>query len=286
MTPDYFKTFGIDLVQGRAFTAQDTASSVRVAIVNQEFARRYLQGKDPLQQRILIEEIIPGVQKLGPPIVWQIVGVSHNVRYGDLRDDGAAVDVPFSQSLSPGANIAVRTAADPAVMSRTIAAAVHSIDSQVALAHLRTMDEVKDESLANDRFTMLLYESFALVALVLAAVGIYGLMAFSVSQRTQEIGLRMALGASRQHVTTLILREGFVLALLGLGLGMGGAILVGRTMHSALYGVAQLDFLVVAFVAGILLLTALGRVLPARTPRGIHRSHAGASRRLASVCDV
>jgi putative ABC transport system permease protein len=270
VTPDYFKTFGIHVVRGRTFTDQDSATSVRVAMVNEEFVREYLKGLDPLQQRLTIEQIIPGLPKLGPAVDWQIVGVFHDVRSFGLRNQQPEIDVPFAQSLLPSVTIGVRTAEDPAAMSRTVAAAVHSVDPDVALAYLRPMDEVKEKLLVGDRFTLLLYASFALLALVLAAVGIYGLMAYTVSQRTQEIGLRIALGASRNNVTSLIVGEGTILALIGLGLGIGGAVLVGRTMQSTLYGVQALDLFVIASVTAVLLATALlASYLPARRAAGI-----------------
>jgi len=186
VSADYFKTFGIQVVRGRTFTDQDTAVSPRVAMVNEEFERRYLRGLDPLRQRLSIEQIIPGVPKLGPAVEWQIVGVFHDVRYGDFREPFAEVDVPFAQSLSPNVTFGVRTTADPAAMSKTIASAVHSVDSEIALARLRTLDQVRQESLGEDRYTMVLFACFALVALLLAAVGIYGLMAFAVSQRARR----------------------------------------------------------------------------------------------------
>jgi putative ABC transport system permease protein len=270
VTPDYFKTFGIRVVRGRTFSDQDTATSVRVAMVNEEFVRQYLKGLDPLEQRLTIEQIVPGLPKLGPAVDWQIVGVFHNVRSFGLRREQPEIDVPFAQSLLPSVTIGVRTAEDPAAMSRTVAAGVHSVDPEVALASLKPMDEVKEKLLVGDRFTLLLYGSFALLALVLAAVGIYGLMAFTVSQRTQEIGLRIALGASRNNVTSLIVGEGSILALVGLGLGIGGAVLVGRTMQSTLYGVQALDVFVIASVTGVLLATALlASYLPARRAAGI-----------------
>jgi putative ABC transport system permease protein len=270
VTPDYFKTFGIRVVRGRTFTEQDSATSVRVAMVNEEFVRQYLKGLDPLQQRLTIEQIIPGLPKLGPAVDWQIVGVFHDVRSFGLRNQQPEIDVPFAQSLLPSVTIGVRTMEDPAAMSRTVAGAVHSIDPDVALAYLRPMDEVKEKLLVGDRFTLLLYASFALLALVLAAVGIYGLMAFTVSQRTQEIGLRIALGASRNNVTSLIVGEGTILALIGLGLGIGGAVLVGRTMQSTLYGVQALDLFVIASVTVVLFATALlASYLPARRAAGI-----------------
>jgi putative ABC transport system permease protein len=270
ISPDYFKTFGIQVLKGRPFDEQDTASSVRVAMVNEEFVRRYLKGLEPLQQRLSIEQIIPGLPKLGPAVEWQIVGVLHNVRYGDFRDDDPEIDVPFAQSLSPSVTIGVRTAEDPAAMAKTIAAAVHSVDPQIALARIRTMDEVKSESLAEDRFTMVLFAGFAAVALLLAAVGIYGLMAYTVAQRTQEMGLRMALGATKLRVIRLILKEASMLAAIGLVIGVAGSVLVGRTMRSTLYGVAALDLSVTVSVAVILFLTALlASYLPARRAASI-----------------
>jgi putative ABC transport system permease protein len=270
VTADYFKTFGIRVVRGRTFTDQDTATGVRVAMVNEEFVRQYLKGLDPLQQRLSIEQIIPGLPKLGPLVEWQIVGVFHNVRSFGLRQEQPEIDVPFAQSLLPSVTIGVRTAEDPVSMTKTAADAVHSVDPEVALAYLSTMDEVKDKLLVQDRFTLLLYGGFALLALLLAAVGIYGVMAFIVSQRTQEIGLRIALGASRSNVTGLIIKEGSILALIGLGLGIGGAVLVGRTMQSTLYGVGALDFFVIASVAAVLFATALlASYLPARRASGI-----------------
>jgi putative ABC transport system permease protein len=134
VTPDFFQTFGIRLVQGRTFTDHDDATSVKVAVVNEEFVKRFLKGMDPLQQRILVEQLIPGVTKLGPPVPWQIVGVYHNVRSQGLREDYPEIYIPFWQIPWPSAGIAVRTAEDPAAMASSIAAAVHRVDSQIGLA--------------------------------------------------------------------------------------------------------------------------------------------------------
>jgi putative ABC transport system permease protein len=225
--------------------------------VNEEFVKRYLKGLDPLQQRLSIEQIIPGVQQLGPAVEWQIVGVFHDVRYGDFRDAFPAIDVPFTQSLSPNVTIGVRTAGDPGAMSKTIASAVHSVDPEIALAELRTLDQVKTESLGEDRYTMVLFACFAGTALLLGAVGIYGLMAFAVFQRTSELGVRLALGASRANVIGLILKEASLLAVIGLAVGLVGSVFVDRAMRSTLYGVAGMDFLVITAVGAILLATAV-----------------------------
>jgi putative ABC transport system permease protein len=265
VSPDYFKTFGIQMIRGRAFTDQDTAGSVHVAVVNEEFARKYFANKDPLQQHVNVEELIPGVTKLGPYISWQIVGVFHNVRAGGFREDFPEMEIPFWQIPWPSANFGVSTAGDPKLMTRSLAAAVHSVDPQIALAEPQTMDDVKNLMLAGDRFTMTLYAAFAVVALLLAAVGIYGVMAFTVAQREHEIGLRMALGASRGNVVKLVLKEALTLALIGLGLGLIGAYFVGQAMQSTLYGVGKLDYAAIAVVAVVLLVSSLiASWLPAR----------------------
>ncbi|HZD44897.1 MAG TPA: ABC transporter permease, partial [Acidobacteriaceae bacterium] len=188
VTPDYFKTFGIRLVNGRTFTEQDLATSVKVAMVNEEFVRKYLKGTDPLQQRVVVEQLIPGVQQLGPPVEWQIVGVFHNVR-DNLREDNPETLIPFWQIPWPDAGIGVLTSEDPGAMTKSIAAAVHKVDPDVALAQPRTMEQVHHDVLSDDRFTLVLFACFAAIALLLAALGIYGVMTFSVAQRAHEIAL-------------------------------------------------------------------------------------------------
>ena len=213
---------------------------------------------DTLRQRLLIQQIIPGQPQVGPEVEWQIVGVIHNVRYGDFRDDSPEIDVPFAQSLAPNVTMGVRTSGDPAAMTSTIAAAVHSVDPQIALGRIRTMDQVKNESLAEDRFTMVLFAGFAAVALLLAAVGIYGLMAFAVSQRTQEIGLRLALGSGRQRVIWLILkRRRCYRRKLDLGIsGLAGFLCWSAGLCRLLcMRVSALDFSVIVSVAAILFVT-------------------------------
>jgi len=257
VTPGYFQTFGIQLVKGRGFTDQDIAGRVRVAVVNEALVKKYFPDVDPLTQRLIVEDLIPGVTKLGPPVEWQIVGVVRNVRNGIRNDGFPEIDVPFWQSPWPQVGMAVRTTGDPIAMSKSIAAAVHSLDPDLALANVKPMDQLRDESLVTDRFTSLLYVSFAGVALLLATIGIYGVMAFAVAQRTHEIGLRMALGASRDHVLGLILKEGVMLAAIGLGLGLVGACFVGRAMRGLLYGVGTIDVAAFSVVAAAMLTAAL-----------------------------
>lgn len=266
VTPGYFQTFGIQMARGRSFTEQDVAGSIPVAVVNQTFADRFFKGMDPLTQRVVVEKLIPGVTKLGPPIEWQIVGVYRNVRNGGLRSEGfPEIDVPFWQSPWPSAQMAVRTTGDPELMTKSIAAAVHSVDPELALANVKTVNQIESDSMVGDRFGTLLFGTFAAVALLLAAVGIYGVMAFVVSLRTHEIGLRIALGATQKQVVRLVLREGIVLAAIGLAVGLLGACLAGRSMRGMWYGVGAIDYSAFSSVAIILFAAALlASFIPAR----------------------
>jgi putative ABC transport system permease protein len=265
VTPDYVSTFGIHMVQGRSISEQDTANSIKVMMVNESFVKKHFQGKDPLRQRVVVEQLIPGVQKLGPGVEWQVVGVYHDVHAADRRGRLEEMLVPFWQIPWPQATVGVRTAENPASMQSSIAAAVHAVDPQIALAEPKTLDQIREESLADERFTLILFGSFAVVALFLATLGIYGVVAFSVAQRSHEIAVRMALGATRNRVLALVVREGTVLAAIGLGLGLIGAYFVGRAMQSMLFGVRALDFSAFSAVALILLASALlACYLPAR----------------------
>jgi putative ABC transport system permease protein len=266
VTPEYFKTFGIVMDRGRAFTEQDRAGGVPVAVVNAAFAKKFLADVNPLEQRILVEQLIPGVTKLGPPIEWQIVGVYRDVKNGGPRGDGfPEIDVPFAQSPWPGSLLAVRTTSNPDSVRTAIAAVVHSLDPDLPMADVKTMEQLVDEALAGDRFQALLFGGFAFVALLLAALGIYGVMSFAVAQRAHEIGLRMALGAQRRQVVLQILKEGMGTALVGTALGSIGAYMVGRAMQGMWYGVGAMDPVAFGVVATLLLASAmLACLVPAR----------------------
>jgi putative ABC transport system permease protein len=257
VTPDFFKVFGIRMAQGRALNEQDLAGGVQVAVVNEDFAKKFLAGVDPLSQRILVEKLVPGVKSFGPPVAWQIVGVYREVRNGRLEQDFPEIEVPFWQSPWPQTLIAVRAAVEPDTLTRNIAGIVQSMDPDLPLGNPRTMEQIMDRSLSQQRFTAGLFAGFAAIALLLAAVGIYGVMSFAVAQRTHEIGLRMALGASQGNVLALILKEGMILAGVGLALGLFGAYAVGKVMHGMLFNVAVFDFSAFGAVAAALLLAGL-----------------------------
>ncbi|HEV2834505.1 MAG TPA: ABC transporter permease [Pyrinomonadaceae bacterium] len=264
ITPEYVDALGIRLIKGRNLNEHDTATSTRVAIVNEFFANRFFPGTDPIGQRILADELIPGKPR-GQPIEWQIVGVFHDTRGANSREDYNEIYVPFSQSPWPQASMVVKTEGDPKSVIRSIDAAVNSVDPDLPLAGVKTVDELVDEALAIDRFTVVLFSCFGVLGLLLAAVGIYGVMAFGVGQRTHEIGIRMALGAQRWRVINLVLKEGTILALTGSAIGFIGAYLVGRAMESTLYGVGAFDARAFGAVALLLLIAALAACLfPAR----------------------
>jgi putative ABC transport system permease protein len=264
VSSDYFRTFGIQIMTGRSFTERDDAGSLPVAMVNETFVKRYLSNMDPLKQRVVVRRL--GVSTMGPPVEWNIVGVYRDVHNRSVRRESSPeISAPFWQSPLPWVRVSVRTSGDPASMTQSIAAEVRSLDPDLAMDQVRTMDQVVDEALGGDRFVTLLFAGFAGVALVLAAIGIYGVMSFAVAQRTQEIGLRMAVGAGSRQVLLLVLKEGMLLALAGLLLGLGGTYFVGRAMRSVLYQVSAIDVASVGAVAVVLLMAAiLACYLPAR----------------------
>jgi len=259
----YHDTLGIRVVKGRSFDEHDTSNSVRVAMINENMARTYFAGVDPIGQRVAVNEVIPP-GKVGQPIEWQIVGVFHTVRNDGLRDEHPEIDVPFWQMPFPGVAVVVRTQGDPTAMTKSLAAAVNSVEPDLPLAGVQTMDDILVEQLAPDRFALALFGGFAAAALLLAAVGVYGVMAFGVAQRTQEFGVRMALGAQRLRVLHLVLKEGAILAVIGSLIGLVGAYVVGRLMQSTLYGVPAFDMVAFGAVAFVLLGAALlASLLPA-----------------------
>ena len=267
VTPSYHATFGIRIIRGRSFADSDRAGSMPVAIVNQAFATRFLSGVDPIGQRVLMSPFVfgrgPGSS---PPLEWQIVGVQADVvNTGPGREPQPELTVPFWQNPWPRAIVAVQTIGDAASVQPAIADLLYALDPGLPMANVRTIEQTLSESVAADRFYTVFFAAFAIVALVLAAVGIYGVMSFVVAQRTHEIGLRMALGGQPGQVLAQVLREGMGTALAGTALGGVGAVLIGRALEGAVFGVQSTNPLTFAVVALILLAAALiACVLPAR----------------------
>jgi putative ABC transport system permease protein len=257
VSPDYFRTMGITVRKGRAFTIRDAESAPPVAVVNETFVSRYLAKEEPIGQRLLVEELVTGQRQLGPPIPWEIVGVIRDVKFGGLNSSGVPVIyVPLLQSPWPGGALALRTAVDPASLTQTTRAALAKLDRDMPVTAVKTMDEIVDDSMKQSRLQTSLIGGFAAVALALAALGIYGIISYSVAQGTHDMGLRIALGASSGAVVRLVLRRATLLIAAGLALGVGGALALTRLLGSMLYDVKATDPW--TFSAVSLLLGAVG----------------------------
>jgi len=266
-TPSYFQTFGAHLVRGRFLDDTDRLGSPLVVMVNQSFVDRYSRGRDLLGQRILPPPEDNNQGKDSPPEEWQIVGIFQDIPNGDRLTDktGPQIILSFWQEPHRHAKLAVRSVVDTSVIAGPVSDAVKQALPGYSMMEVTTMRQTMDDKLTGDRFGMVLFGGFAALALLLAALGIYGVMAFSVAQRTHEMGLRMALGAQRRDVVLLILRDGMKLALVGLGVGLAGVFVLGHFMRSTLYGVATIDVASLAAVGVTLFAVAvLASYLPAR----------------------
>ncbi|HXX22713.1 MAG TPA: ABC transporter permease [Terriglobia bacterium] len=258
--PDYFRAMGIPLREGRFFTAQDTQQAMRVVIVNEELARTQWPAKDPVGRRLR-------VNMSGKP--WlTVIGVVGNVRTEwPMPQFRQELYLPYTQypwDLAPR-HLIVRTAVNPAAMAAAVRREVAALDKDQPVSDVRTLEDVVAEAVGPQRFAMMLLGSFAALAVVLASVGIYGVMAYSVSQRTHEIGIRMALGAQRGNVLSMVVGEALVLALIGAGLGLAGAWGLTRLLSSLLYNVRPTDPLTFALVPLLLVgVSAFASYIPAR----------------------
>jgi putative ABC transport system permease protein len=266
VTHDYFRTMGITLRKGRFFTERDGENAPRVAVVNETFVKRYLSKVDPVGQRLRIEELISGQQKLGPEVVWEIVGVMANVKFGGLNSgEVPEIYVPLMQSPWPGGVLALRTAIEPERMTKAVRAVVRSLDKDMPITEVKTMRQIAGDSVAQPRLQTWIIGVFAVVALVLAALGIYGVMAYTVEQGTHDLGVRMALGARPADLLKMTLRRGLVLTAIGVAVGLAGSFALTRAMASLLYNVKPTD--PPTFIGVALLLTAvalLATYIPAR----------------------
>ncbi|MBA3441913.1 MAG: ABC transporter permease [Pyrinomonadaceae bacterium] len=256
VSPNYFATLGIPIKGGRHFTDQDDDKAPRVVIINEAFARRFFRMENPVGKRL----------KGSYGNSTEIVGVVGSIRHtGPDRDPNPEMYSSYLQSPWPAMGFVIRTATAPSSMSKAVRQAVLEVDQAQAVFDIKTMDERLDESVAQRRFNMLLLSIFAAVALLLAGLGIYGVMAYTVTERTHEIGIRMALGAQTSDVLRLVVRQGMMLALIGVAIGLIAAFALTRVMASLLYGVSATDPM--TYVGVALLLTSVAMLacyIPAR----------------------
>ena len=259
ITPDYFKTIGIPLRQGRFFSDQDRDNSLPVIIISEAMARRFWPGENPIGKRLT-----PSFH--AETGAREIVGVVGDVKATGLDvDSSAMMYMPYKQAPMPFMSFVVRTASNPEGLIQPVSTAIYSIDKEQALTDVQTMEQVVTKSLSERRFNMTLLLIFAGVALVLAAVGVYGVMNYTVTLRRRELGIRMALGAGRMDVLRLVLGQGLMLTLIGIAAGLISAYALTRLMASLLYGVTATDYLTFASVSAVLI--AVGVVasyVPAR----------------------
>jgi predicted permease len=248
--PQYFETMRIPLVRGRSFSEADRAGAPPVVIVNEAFARRYWPNADPIGKRLSAH----GAE--GP--FREVVGVTPTGKYNTLGEEPRPFYyLPLWQEYNGAVTLHVRTAGDPRAMMSSVRDAVRSVDATVPVFDVKTMEEQLLVALLPARLAGTLLGAFGLLALLLASVGIYGVMAYSVVQRTREIGVRRALGAQTTNVMRLILGEGLRLAAIGLAIGLAAAVALTRFAASLLYGVTPTDPLTFAGAIGILTAAAL-----------------------------
>jgi putative ABC transport system permease protein len=270
ISPEYPKTMGIAVVTGRTFTDHDDADAPPVALVNQAVVRQYWGNQNPVGKRLFVGNL---------PKAFEVVGVLGDAKNSGLAQaPGAEVYVPYPQLASPQLYLSVRTTLDPHSLASALRAQIAAADPDQPLSEIQTMEERLELASASPRFTMLLIAVFSATAFLLAVVGIYGVIAYSVAQRTQELGIRIALGAENRDILRLVIGGGLLLTVVGIAIGLAGSIALTRVMAAMLYETSATDpaifigsavvFLVVAMVAGYLPGRRAARIDPAEAMRG------------------
>jgi len=253
VSPEYFTALGVPILRGRGFAATDKEGAPPVVIINQTLADRYFSGEDPVGHRLKVG----GVDR--PKNVWmEIVGVVSDVTYTGL--DGrpsSAYYVPLAQNAWGAAYLVIRSSVSPTTLTAAIREQIWELDKDIPIANLATMDQLLSESVAQPRFRTVLVGIFAGLALVLASVGIYGVISYSVTQRIHEIGIRMALGAQTRNVSALVVREGLTLAIVGVAVGLGVSLVLTRLIETLLFEVSTTDRAVFAGVSMLLIVIAV-----------------------------
>jgi putative ABC transport system permease protein len=259
VNPDYFHMMQIGVQRGRVFTAADDENHPLAAVINESMARHLWPDQDPIGQQIRFA--------VGPAGVWyNIIGVVANSRDRGLgKETRSTMYVSNLQNQLAGVNLLIRTKSDPHTMVSSVRDVVRSLDRNISISNARTLDEAMSESLSPQRFSVLLLTLFAALALCLACIGVYGVTAFTVSQRTHEIGVRIALGAQSRDLFLLVVGQGLRLALVGVGIGLVGALALTRLMSTLFFNVSAHDPITLLSVCAVLAgVTVLACYVPAR----------------------
>lgn len=264
ISPDYFRTMRLPLFEGRFLTEHDTASSARVVVINESAAKRFFHDRDPIGKHIVFQDIDLVNNQVGKDLSWEVVGVVADEKIVDLSHFWSCIYVANRQIESPVLALVLRTARNPNAVIKSVQQSVWKLNRNQSFDRVRTVDEIKSESMGSDRLRTFLLLALSLLATVLCAVGIYGVIAYAVVQRTRELGLRSALGASPVDLLKLVLRNTLGLGIIGLGCGLIGAFMLTRFLSTLLFQVQARDplsFTAAAFV--ILGATVLAGLIPA-----------------------
>jgi len=266
VSPSYFSTLGIKPIKGRLLADTDTSNSPPVLVLNERMVKRFFPNEDPVGQRLLIQKIVPGKTELGSDIAWEVVGVIGDEKIGGPEDvQSAGVYVSNEQSPVYGMVLNIRASVNPTTLQTPITAAIRSVNKDQAISDVRSVDQIRDQSMGGRRLVSVLLGTFATVALILAGIGIYGVISYNVAQRTREMGIRAALGATERSLLRLILDRGVRLTLIGLAIGVAGAFGLTRLMATLLYGVGARDPVTMVSVGVILAGVAIAAsYVPAR----------------------
>jgi len=266
VSPSYFSTLGIKPIKGRLLADTDTSNSPPVLVLNERMVKRFFPDEEPVGQRLLIQKIVPGKTELGSDIAWEVVGVIGDEKIGGPEDvQSAGVYVSNEQSPVYGMVLNIRASVNPTTLQTPITAAIRSVNKDQAISDVRSVDQIRDQSMGGRRLVSVLLGTFATVALILAGIGIYGVISYNVAQRTREMGIRAALGATERSLLRLILDRGVRLTLIGLAIGVAGAIGLTRLMATLLYGVGARDPVTMVSVGVILAGVAIAAsYVPAR----------------------
>ena len=258
ISPSYFSAMRIPLLRGRSFSEQDSDESIPVAVVNQAMVSQFFPNEDPIGKEVITDSLLSGRQEVGPPVHWQIVGVVGNVKINGLIEEASPeIYVPHRQSPWPNVHLVVRTTIDPMTANHSVRRAIRELDQDLPITESETMEQVASSPMYVPRFRTILLGLFAALALTLAAIGLYGVFSYSVAERTHEMGLRMALGAERKDVLKLVMRQGMMLVLAAVVIGLLGALALTRVLSGLLNGISPTDPLTLVSVSTVLIATAL-----------------------------
>jgi predicted permease len=269
VSPGYFEAMQAKLVRGRFFDERDGPKALRTVIVDEKLAKHFWPNQDPIGRRMYLPQDLNNLLAINEKTVFlYVIGVIRDMKLHTLTEGKASVGAyyyPLAQKVARNATYAIRTAGDPTALANSVRSAFAQLDRELPVYDVQTMEDRMEKSLVSRRSPVMLSLSFGAVALFLSAIGIYGVLAYLVTQRTKEIGIRIALGSSAGAIFELVLREGLALIAMGFALGAAGAFAVRRSLESQLFGVSATDPIVLIVVTGTLAAVAIvACALPAR----------------------